>query len=294
MTGPLLCYFGHHKCASTWIHSILDTVCADAGLKIAYLYAPRNFGGDLAKHIRDEQIDLVSYVNADANYLNGLPPFRGFHVVRDPRDILVSGYFSHKNSHPTDDFPELPAHREALKNASKDEGLHLEMEFVFTKQVFAEMFNWDYNREHVLEVKQEELTPDPYRAFLKIFAHLDMLDESHIGKKRYVPYFVRAVTNILHRRHPLAVPFHSPIRPFPAERLLGIVHDHRFANFAGGRKAGETDEKSHYRKGQAGDWLNHFKPEHVEHFKQSYNELLLRLGYEQSADWRAPLVAAAN
>jgi hypothetical protein len=285
MSRPLYGYFGHHKCASTWIHSILETICCDAGLEIAYLYAPRNFADDLPRHVAERRIDFVSYVNADADFLKGLPPYRGFHVVRDPRDIVVSGYFSHKNSHPTDDFPELPAHREKLQSVPKDEGLHAEIEFSFTRQVLGEMVKWDYRQPHVLELKQEELTPDPYRGFLKILAHLELLDETHVGMRQRPALYAKLATNVLHWHHPKLVPFRAPLVPFPAERLLGIVHDHRFSNFAGGRKEGQTDEKSHYRKGVAGDWKNHFTPEHVAHFKQVYGDLAERLGYEASADW---------
>lgn len=285
MTRPLYAYFGHHKCASTWIHSILETICCDAGLEIAYLYAPRNFQDDLPKYVEQKGIDFVSYVNADADFLKGLPPYRGFHVVRDPRDIVVSGYFSHKNSHPTDDFPELPAHRDKLKSVSKDEGLHAEIEFSFTRQVLGEMSKWDYRQPHVLELRQEELTPDPYRGFLKILAHLELLDEAHVGMRQRPWLYARLALNVLHWHHETLVPFKSRLVPFPAERLLGIVHDHRFSNFAGGRKEGQTDEKSHYRKGVAGDWKNHFTPEHVAHFKEVYKDLAERLGYESRADW---------
>lgn len=289
---PLLCYFGHHKCASTWIHSILENVCVDSGWRFAYLYHARNFGGDLTRYVRDERTDFVSYVNADWQHVRGLPPFRGFHVVRDPRDILVSGYFSHKNSHPTDDFPELPEHRARLQSASKADGLHLEMEFVFTRQVFAEMASWNYEQEHVLELRTEDLTADPYRGFLRIFEHFGVLDETHLGKRRQLPLLLSQMLNILHKQHPALMPLRFPQDRVPADRLLGIVHDQRFSNFAGGRNAGQADEKSHYRKGVAGDWKNHFDPEHVAHFKRSYNDLLLELGYEERPDWQpSPTVA---
>jgi hypothetical protein len=279
---PLLAYFGHHKCASTWIHSILDWVCADAGWKLAYLYDEKPFGADLEAWVKREDIDFVSYVNANAKFVN-LASFRGFHVVRDPRDLIVSAYFSHKNSHPTTDWPELPAHRDKLNKISKDEGLFEEM--LFNQHVLAEMYDWNYAQEHVLELKQEELTPDPYRSFLRVFGFLGVLDETNFRKTRQLPYLLQAANNIWWRQRKLF--WRRPMDEFPAERLLGIVHQNRFSNYAGGRKKGEVDEKSHYRKGEAGDWKNHFKPEHVARFKELYNELLLKLGYETSADWSA-------
>lgn len=275
-----MAFFGHHKCASTWIHSIVDWVCADAGWKLAYLYDEKPFGSDLQGYVEREGIDFVSYVNANARHVN-LREFRGFHVVRDPRDLIVSAYFSHKNSHPTSDWPELPAHREKLNRISKEEGLFEEMEF--NREVLEEMYDWNYAQDNVLELRQEELTPDPYRGFLNVFGFLGVLDEDNFAKKRQLPYLFRAANNIWWRQNKL--PWRRAFEKFPAERLLGIVHNNRFSNYAGGRKKGESDEKSHYRKGEAGDWVNHFTPEHVEHFKRTYGDLVQKLGYEKSADW---------
>jgi hypothetical protein len=284
----LLLYFGHHKCASTWIHSIVDAACVDSGWRLAYLYDEEFFGGDLDAYVAEHDLDFVSYVNANARFVRNLRPYRGFHVVRDPRDILVSAYFSHKKTHPTKDWPELGTHRDKLNKLGQDEGLFEEMEF--NREIFEEMFDWDYHQEHVLELKQEELTVDPYRQFLAIFGFLGVLDESHFGKRRQLPYLLRTCQNVLYkqRRFPARHAYDS----IPAERLLGIVHDNRFSNYAGGRKQGEENASSHYRKGVAGDWKNHFKPEHVERFKQLYGEVLLKLGYEKTPDWSATGQAA--
>jgi hypothetical protein len=277
---PLLAFFGHHKCASTWTHSIVDWVCADAGWKLAYLYDEKPFGDDLAGYVARENIDFVSYVNANAKFVN-LRDFRGFHLVRDPRDLVVSAYFSHRNSHPTQDWPELPAHRERLLQVSKEEGIFLEMEF--NRPVLEEMAAWNYLQDNVLELRQEEFTADPYRGFLQVFGFLGVLDEANFSKKRQLPYLLRAANNIWWRQGKL--PWRRPMNAIPAERLLGIVHNNRFSNYAGGRKKGQADEKSHYRSGKAGDWANHFTPDHVAHFKQLYGDLVVRLGYETAEDW---------
>ena len=71
----------------------------------------------------------------------------------------------------------------------------------------------------------------------------------------------------------------------PAERLLGIVYENDFSKKAGGRKPGEEDVKSHYRKGIAGDWRNQFNEEHKEFFKDHFNKLVVKLGYETNDRW---------
>jgi len=40
-----------------------------------------------------------------------------------------------------------------------------------------------------------------------------------------------------------------------------------------------------FRKGIMGDWKHVFGPEHIGRFKQEANWMLLKLGYENSADW---------
>ncbi len=280
---PLLAFFGHHKCASTWVHTVAESLAADAGWRTAYLYDTKQFGGDLAGHLARERIDWVSYVNADAAQLAGLPPLRGFHLVRDPRDLVVSAYFSHLHSHPTHAWPELIPHRQALQGLDKTQGLHLELEF--SAQFLTQMDGWDYGRADVLELQQETFTKDPYKGFLEVFRFLGVLDESHYNKVRWLPYLVRAVLNITNRRSGGLQPLRCPMAQLPGERVLGAVWDHRFEKFTKGRTKGKEDVKSHYRKGEGGDWRNHFDARHVEAFKARWNGLLLRLGYETDPDW---------
>lgn len=277
----LLAFYGHHKCASTWIHSVLDAVATDAGWRSAYLATPAEFQGDLAAYVARERLDCVSYVNADIEQARRLPPHRGFHVVRDPRDAVVSAYFSHKGSHPTHAWPELLPYRERLQGVTKEAGLFLELEF--SAQFLAQMQRWDYDQEHVLELKQEEFTRDPYKGFLSVFDFLGVLDTTHYHKARWPGYLLRALSNILNRKYGVA-----PRLPFgrvPGERLLGVVYDQRFEKYTGGRAHGKEDPKSHYRKGQGGDWVNHFTEEHVAAFKERFGDLAVQLGYEVDNDW---------
>ena len=40
-----------------------------------------------------------------------------------------------------------------------------------------------------------------------------------------------------------------------------------------------------FRKGQIGDWRNHFTEEHKQLFKEVYGDTLIKLGYEKDYDW---------
>jgi hypothetical protein len=277
----LLAYFGHHKCASTWIHNIVGNVCDEAGLQCSYLANPEMFDHDLAGFVEREGIDFLCYVNANIEQANTLPEFRGFHMVRDPRDILASAYFSHLKTHKTHAWPALVEHRKRLESVSKDEGLMLELDF--NADVFEDMWTWDYEQPNVLELKQEIFTKDPLNGFVEVFRFLGILDEQHHGKKAQAKYLIASAANVLNRHGKL--PMVRPMATLPAERLLGIVHNHRFETKTKGREAGKEDVNSHYRKGQAGDWANHFTDAHIAAFKERHNELLIRLGYETNPDW---------
>lgn len=74
-------------------------------------------------------------------------------------------------------------------------------------------------------------------------------------------------------------------RKIPAERVLGIAHENRFEKMASGRKPGEENVNSHFRKGTPGDWKDHFTPKVREKFKQQYADLVAKLGYDSPDNW---------
>jgi Sulfotransferase domain len=58
-----------------------------------------------------------------------------------------------------------------------------------------------------------------------------------------------------------------------------------FEKLSKGRKRGQEDVTSFYRKGVAGDWKNYFSKRDKEIYKEEAGELLIRLGYEKDYDW---------
>ncbi len=309
--SQLYAYFGHHKGASTWIWQIVDRVCWDLGLRHDLVIddlTPQAHGplgvvrpggattidekidrSDLGARLRAAGSNFVSCVTADLEQADALAPVRGFHVIRDPRDVVVSAYFSHRNSHPTDGLPHLAEHRERLRAADKDEGLVLEMDF--SSGALRDMAEWDYSRPEILELKMEDLTARPYELFLGIFDHLGLLEADEPARVReLLGVWLRRTRNRLSTRPGLG----ALRRPTAAsgELLLGCIYGHRFEAQTRGRQAGVEDVSSHYRKGVAGDWVNHFTDSHVDAFKERFGDLVTRLGYEQEADWQAKAPAA--
>jgi hypothetical protein len=213
----------------------------------------------------------------------GLGEHRGIHIIRDPRDIAVSAYFSHLHSHSVKEWSELEDYRENLRGMSKDDGLATEIHN--RKTEFGQLESWDYRQPQVLEVKFESLADSSYDVVLRAFQHLGLVDESDYSiPQRMKGLFLDVVDGIAGKAGSAVT------RPFRSSRitgaeLLAIAWKFRFQSLAGGRKQGVEDVTSHFRKGRPGDWVNHFTADHKSLFKELYPDLLTTLGYESSNDW---------
>lgn len=276
---PLLAYFGHHKCATQWIKGLLWQLCRDLDLNFHTTPNAKLFQNDVWTFVRQHDVHVLACTNATPTCCDALRkgPHRGFHVIRDPRDILVSAYFSHLNSHPTDTWPALTEHREKLRSVSQEAGLMMEMDFL--SGVFQAMERWDYDQPDILELKMESLIQSPYETMAEALKHLDVLDEGFSLKTRLSFLGAQAL-----RRFKLDFPASSLLRVtgqrMPVEVMLGHLYRNRYSVMAGGRKRGEEDAANHYRKGVAGDWKNHFTPALEDAFHSRYQRLLQRTGYD--------------
>jgi hypothetical protein len=256
------------------------------GLRHRTAHGPQQYGehGSLNAWVEAHGVEFLAYTNAEIEEARALPPHRGFHVVRDPRDVLVSGYFSHKNSHPTDGWPELEEHREALQSLSKEEGLLREIEF--SRPFLIAMRDWDYNQERILEVKMEHLTQDPDTQFRRVFQHLGIYETEGTGSllQKGRQYGNRLAYKI-HHELPLSLPQRITSEEVVHPGVLNAILDgHRFEKLTDGRSKGETDPESHLRKGEPGDWKNHFTCRVAEAFEDAYGDIVIELGYDATRD----------
>ena len=275
---PLFVYFGHHKSASSWIGKIIRDVCFRLNLIDKTADSPDDFGGDLGKYVIENQVQFLAYINANFHYVQQLKDYRGFHVIRDPRDLFVSAYFSHLYSHPVEDNPSLAEHRRRLQPVSIDDGLLLEMEY--SKKIIDDMLSWDYTVPNVLQLKMEALTQNPYEQFLNIFHFLDLIVEGPLDETQL--FIIRAIRR---SSRELGRPIRLHNRKLSLKDINEILDENAFSKKSGGRAPGQEDIKNHYRKGIAGDWKNYFKEEHINYIVEHYNSTLLILGYETDPDW---------
>lgn len=255
-------FCGHHKGGTVWSSKIFAAICRQMGLRGDYFNSPKQFSFDLVRHIAERNLDFVCYANADAKYLQDIGNYRGFHIIRDPRDTVVSGYFSHRNSHPTKNWPELVSHRQRLLEMSKEDGLMLEIDFSaalptdgINLDQFEALRTWDFRNPDMLELKFEDITVNPIEGFRTVFDFLGLRGEDSAQKR------------------------------LSDQDLARIIAENDFATFSGGRTPGNEDASSHYRKGVANDWKNHFDSRVKDYFKERFGDLLIQLGYEANHDW---------
>ena len=246
--GPKFAFYGHHKCASLWIIRILQELCRRLDVRWLQQDHCARYPPQMAQACGEASGFFLLCWNSDYYYVRELP-CRAFHIIRDPRDILVSGYFSHLNSHPQKRAEStLRPYRSYLRTLDKDAGLFAEMDY--SSPYFQHLFRWQYDNPLILETRFEQVTSEPGPQFRRILSHLG-------------------------------------IRPglIADDQLDAILKRQSFERITGGRRPGEENPKHHFRKGVSGDWRCHFTEAHVEHFKRLYNPVLLKTGYEQREDW---------
>ncbi|NLE46352.1 MAG: sulfotransferase domain-containing protein [Chloroflexi bacterium] len=292
---PPLVYFGHHKCATQYIKAVVKDTADWLGLDFETVDrpvdpAPVAIDGTVTRHrlhikgrgYVEPTADVLYFANANAAAIAALNErygYRGFHVIRDPRDIVVSGYFSHLHSHPITQYNQerMTEWRRQLAAApSIEAGLLLELEFEDAN--FANMAGWRYDDTDIYETRYEMLITDPMTIFCQVFRFLG-LTTPRLGLSTLVAMLSeRALYRLRNQRttHPTCL---------PQLILRRILAQNAFERKTGGRLQGQENVRHHYRKGIAGDWRNYFTPRVTAAFKERYGPLLIRLGYEQSLDW---------
>jgi len=238
-------YVSYHKCATLYTAGVVRAVCDIHGLRTATFDSRHRKVRPWAMRSTDFLL-LTDYSSSMLNLqaMDG----RGFHVIRDPRDILVSMYFSHRASHRIN-HPEIKRNRKRLAALDTVDGLiYLMEESEFFQRIMRELATWDYDTERFYETSFERLTTDPPGEFGTIFAFLGL--------------------------------------PVQQGDLQAILQQHTFENLQTDWRAhNPAADVNHYRRGVAGDWRNHLVGEPKANFRRRYGDLLIKLRYETDTRW---------
>ena len=166
--------------------------------------------------------------------------YKTFFILRDPRDIVVSWYFSVFYSHPENKI--ISDIRQKLKRLSSSEGLKYSIAYLEENGLFEGQKSWAKRGGQQLKVfKYEELAKDNLSFLNQLFAFLEI--------------------NI------------------PQEKITILYEKHQFSKYSGGRSQGVEDLQAHYRKGFPGDWKSHFDSSTKTYFQKVTKDLLGQLNY---------------
>jgi hypothetical protein len=173
---------------------------------------------------------------------------RVLHLIRDPRDVLISAMHYHKTSSeawlhqtvPGNDEIDYPKKLNAL--GSKHEQYLFEMENS-TSSTIEEMLDWQYGRANCMDVRYEDLWQDRTMELwgqILVFLGFDEKEQA-LCKEAFWKHSLFGTAGNANRRHA--------------------------------------------RSGEAQQWKHEFTPELAQAFVERFPEVLEELGYEEDERW---------
>ena len=235
----LIIHCAHHRCGSVWLDNVLHAVADSFGLRYQ-----KDTQDKLKK---DTEVFMEDHSWID---FNSLPPYAATHMIRDPRDIIVSAYFYHLWTKEV--WAHVPreehggkTYQEYINSLDKEEGVLAEINR--SAKHLKYMGEWNYHNPNVMEIKYEDMIEDERSMFRKMFQHYGFSDSA-------------------------------------IEKSLGVADRYSFGNMTK-RKIGEKQDQSHLRSGRSGQWQETFTDAHKAHFKELLGQSLINMGYESDLNW---------
>jgi Sulfotransferase domain len=240
----------HWKAGSQWVYGIL-AACAPKRIvvpkvKIAHFYEDAIVRGRIYPTVYVPHDKFTSVLSTQGISADDTQ-IKSFFVIRDLRDALVSLYFSLKVSHP----------------------------------IISESVAEDRRQLNIIESEEEALLyMVKQRGQASANIQRTWLPVCQAGKAM----FVRYEDLIANEQQEFAKIIEYCQIDISTEKLTEIVDGNSF-NKRAGRKRGDEDVSSHFRKGVSGDWKNHFTDRIKAEFKKKYGQLLIDTGYEKDLSW---------
>jgi hypothetical protein len=246
--GPaVLVHCAHHKIGTVWFQRVLSTVAGFYGLH--FTEVPASSGTHRSGGGIGPDVDIAVYDRANDFRPQELAhrEYRGSHLIRDPRDVVVSGYHYHLRTdepwvhEPKERYGGL-GYQAFLRGLDEHDGLMAEIDRA-ARSTLAEMGDWPYGRPGFLELRYEDVVDDETAIFTRLFRFYGFNDPA-------------------------------------VERGLSIV-----AQFSRQHGPGAGDADPHVRSGEPGEWRRYLGADHVARMKERTGDLVVRLGYEEGPDW---------
>ncbi len=246
-----LVHCSYHKCLTVYYSRVFSALYNRA-LKFSRGY--KHFNSLIDDFYKESNKYKITSINNHALDLQRMgSEFRITRFIRDPRDLIVSGYFYHEqgfeewsnkiNPDETDwkvvngsiprDISKDNSFSSYLQSLSKEDGLIAEIDF--RKKHFSSMKEWPLADPRIKVFRYEDLIGNELDVFKEIFSFYGL--------------------------------------SYP-EKWLGLM----FANhFSANRQVNKTQ---HIRNPHAQQWKEHFTPRVLDYFDLQHGELLERYGYE--------------
>ena len=240
------------KTASQWIRNICSStdVYRYSGL-LPYAYEQHE-GRDyraLQQRTFDRpfprrRIITPLYINYDS--FAGMPKpdsYRAFFVARDPRDLVVSHYFSSKYSHVEN--PGVLEERSRVADLPEKEGMIVHLRYMADRGIFDALRSWVKHSDEDPRTRvfrfEELVGPQQLDRMMQLFEHCDIA--------------------------------------IPRAKLEPILARLSFERLSGGRKPGEENQRHKYRSGKHGDWKKYFDDDVMNAFDAVAGDVPSLLGY---------------
>lgn len=252
ITGRRLVYCGLQKCLTMYTRKVFRAACR---ARLGHRRTSRHFYHRLDVFYRECQVYGLSSINGHAIDLDRFDDVRVVRLIRDPRDLLLSGYFYHKraaepwctytNPHDVEwtvvnaPVPSALGPGESLaaylNAASLEDGLRAEMEV--RRHHFASMMEWPESDPRVLLMRYEDVVGNERAAFEAIFGFYEL------------PWLSRRLG---------------------LRAALALRADEQWG------------KSTHIRDPRRGQWREYFTPALSRAFNDRYGQLLERYGYPSS------------
>ena len=207
-----------------------------------HIWDSRNFMSRHESKFPENTICSPTYMGF--NCFTNLPKpkqYKAFSVIRDPRDIVVSFYFSTRYSH--GQLGKHPVWREQLSKLNKSQGLNRAIELMHGMKMFKAILSHARGKDENYRVMRYEdlIGGNQFEQFYGLFTWLGI----DIGRKK----------------------------------MRTILDANSFESKTG-RTPGQENKRCHRRKGISGDWKNHFDSCVEKKFYQVTGDLTKKLEYE--------------
>lgn len=252
----------HHKTGTVWMHNILRKIGSELNFHfVRYPHSLKNPKKAYSDALKKNKALLRTSPNSGIRGKD-LDDATVVHLVRDPRDVLVSAMHYHQKCSEAAVLKKWPGlsgdqtYQECLRDLPTIEDKLMYELNGYTGRVFRGMAKWQFDPSKYFEVRYEDVIEDPSMVvFSEIFDKAGMTEEEKSA-------------------------------------ALDVVWENSiFGGLSGekSRKSVHVQGALHIRSGSSGQWRDEFTPAVAKVFSERHQSLLEKYGYETDRSWVSSL-----